>query len=412
MHEMKDTLFYRRSISQCIREASGTFPCLLLTGARQVGKTTLLKSLMPEGMKYVTLDDYVLAEQARTDPQGFLEEMGEPLFIDEIQYAPQLFRAIKVRVDANRRNGMYWMTGSQRFRLMRDVSDSLAGRICVMELYTLSQREAGACPADVPVFTPENWRDLAGSGPACDIQGLYERIWKGGYPELHKENAPPRDLFFSSYLQTYVERDVQELSQVGNKGAFVKLIRAAAARTGQQLVYANLARDADVSPATAKQWLSILETSGLVTLLDPYHVNSGKRLAKSPKLYFMDTGFCSWLAGWPSASSMQQSPYAGAILETWVFGQLWRNYTDHGFPLRMNYYRDSRGAELDFILTVNGSLYPMEVKRSSTPRLQDLKATAGVPTGIFNMQPGIVFCTARQSVPLAFGNLGFPISAL
>ena len=409
---MKNPLFYQRSISSCIREASSTFPCILLTGARQVGKTTLLKSLMPEGMKYVTLDDYALAEQARTDPQGFLEEWGEPLFIDEIQYAPQLFRAIKVRVDANRRSGMYWMTGSQRFRLMRDVSDSLAGRICVMELYTLSQREAGACAADVPLFAPENWRDMAESGPACDIAALYERIWKGGYPELHKENAPARDLFFSSYLQTYVERDVQELSQVGNKAAFVKLLRSAASRTGQQLVYANLARDADVSPATAKQWLSILETSGLVTLLEPYYVNTGKRLAKSPKLYFMDTGLCSWLAGWPSASSMQQSPYAGAILETWVFGQLWRNFSDHGCPPRLNYYRDARGAELDFILSANACLYPMEVKRSSMPRLQDLKASAGMPTGSFNMQPGLVFCTTRQGVSLPFGNFGFPISAL
>lgn len=409
---MQDSGFYQRSISSCIRKAASTFPCLLLTGARQVGKTTLLKSLMPEGMKYASLDDYELAERARLDPQGFLEEMGEPLCIDEIQYAPQLFRAIKTRVDANRRNGMYWMTGSQRFRLMKNVSESLAGRICILELHSLSQREMCGCPADVPVFGAASWRDLAESGPSCNINSLYGRIWKGGYPELHREYAPERNLFFSSYLQTYIERDVLELSQVGNKSAFVKLMRSAASRTGQQMVYADLARDADVSPATAKQWLSILETSGIVTLLEPYYVNSGKRLAKSPKLYFMDTGLCSWLAGWPSAQSMQESPFAGPILETWVFSQLWRNFQDNGTNPWLNYYRNARGAELDFIIASNGCLYPMEVKRSSTPRLQDLKAASSVPCGSFKMQPGLVFCTAEHGVSMPFGAFGFPISAL
>ena len=405
---------YTRSIAETILTTSRCFPCLLLTGARQVGKTTLLKSLMPEGMKYVTLDNYLLAEQARQDPMGFLEEMGQPLFIDEIQYAPELFRAIKIKVDENRRNGMYWMAGSQRFRQMKNVSDSLAGRVGIMELYSFSQREMTGKGTGVPEFRPENLAALTESGEKCDINELYRRIWRGGYPELYKDDAPDRDAFFHSYLQTYVERDVRELSRVGNKGAFVKLMRSAASRSGQQLVYADIARDADVSTNTAKAWISILETSGLITLLEPYHVNTTKRLAKSPKLYFMDTGLCAWLAGWPTAESLQGSPFAGAILETWVFGQLWRNFSDYGHYMHgLSYYRDARGAELDFLLEGAMTVFPMEVKRSNTPRLADLKAVAGVPLRPTDkMLPGVVFCTAQEAVYLAFGNYGFPISCL
>lgn len=410
--DMSEQLPFQRSLADTIRRTAASFPCLLVTGARQVGKSTLLKSMMPEGMRYVTLDDYTLAEQARQDPTGFLEAMGCPLCIDEIQYAPELFRAIKMKVDANRRPGMYWMTGSQRFRLMKNVSDSLAGRIAILELYTFSQREMTGRGNHAPEWCEENLKELAASGAVCDIHELYRRIWHGGYPELFHPNAPDRDTFFSSYVQTYVERDVQELSQVGNKSAFVRLMRSAASRTGQQLVYADLARDADVSPNTAKLWISILETSGIITLLEPYHISTSKRLTKSPKLYFMDTGLCCWLAGWPTAELLENSPFAGAILETWVFGQLTRNYSDLGIRPWLSYYRETRGAEIDFLREVNGGIYPMEVKRSATPRLADLKAADGIPTGIQELRHGLVLCTAEQLRPLPFGHCGFPISAI
>ena len=395
-----------------LEELTSFFPCVLVTGARQVGKSTLLRAMMPEGMRYVSLDDYLEADAARRDPIGFLQQHGEPLCIDEVQYAPELFRAIKMRVDANRRPGMYWLTGSQRFHLMFGVSESLAGRIGIAELYSMSQAEMSRNAVRGSGFDPENPEAEVCCESICDIHELYRRIWRGGYPQLVQQPTLPRQAFFDSYVQTYVERDVQALSQVGNRSAFVRLMRSAALRTGQQLVYSDLARDADVSPKTAAAWVSILETSGIISLLEPYHVNSTKRLAKTPKLYFMDTGLCSWLAGWQNAEMMMQSTYAGAILETWVFGQLVRRFANAGQRPRISYFRNLDGGEVDFLLEQNGRIYPMEVKRSSSPSADDLKWVRSIPPGQAELMPGMVFCTAERYVPLPGGACGFPISAL
>ncbi|MBR1997256.1 MAG: DUF4143 domain-containing protein [Akkermansia sp.] len=218
--------------------------------------------------------------------------------------------------------------------------------------------------------------------------------------------------FFSSYLQTYVERDVQALSQVGNKSAFVTLMRSAALRTGQQLVYNDLARDAGISPKTAAAWVSILETSGIISLLRPYHANSLKRLSISPKLFFMDTGFCSWLAGCDDVDTLLNSHLSGAMLETWVYGQLLRSYTNAGISPRLYYFRDANGAEVDFVLEKKHCLYPMEVKQSNNPSMGDLKGASKIPVGDYTLKPGIIFCTASSYIPLKDGAGAFPISAL
>ena len=404
---------YERTMRKKIEELSSYFPCVLLTGARQVGKSTLLRSMLPAGMNYVTLDDYVEAARAKEDPLGFLDRHGLPLCIDEIQYAPELLRAIKIRVDENRRPGMYWLTGSQRFHVMKGVTESLAGRIGILELMSMSQSEMlGEGEGAVP-FQPDMAETLAASSRVCGISALYARIWRGGYPQLIQYPQMPVRDFFSSYLQTYVERDVQSLSQVGNKSAFVTLMRSAALRSGQQLVYNDLARDADVSPKTAAAWISILEASGIISLLRPYHSNSIKRLAKSPKLYFLDTGFCAWLAGCQSAEELSRGPLAGPMLETWVYGQLLRSFANAGIDPQLYYFRNLDGAEVDFLLEHNGCLYPMEVKLSSRPMPGDLKGARHIPTGINRMHPGVVLCTATSFEKLnADGMCGFPISAL
>jgi predicted AAA+ superfamily ATPase len=245
------------------------------------------------------------------------------------------------------------------------------------------------------------------------VAELYERIWRGGYPQLIQYPQMPVRDFFSSYLQTYVERDVQSLSQVGDKSAFVTLMRSAALRTGQQLVYSDLARDAGVSPKTAAAWISILEASGIVSLLQPYHSNALKRLAKSPKLYFLDTGLCSWLAGYQSAADLSRSPLAGAMLETWVYGQLLRSFTNVGIDPQLYYFRNHDGAEVDFLLEYNQCLYPMEVKLSSRPVPGDLKGMHHIPASLGGIHPGIVLCTATRIDTLNdAGMLSFPISGL
>lgn len=405
--------YLERAMTTTVQELSRFFPCVLVTGARQVGKSTMLKRIMPEGMRYVTLDDYMVADHARKDPVGFLDEWGYPLCIDEIQYAPQLLRAMKLKIDAAEQEpGMYWLTGSQRFVMMKGVSESLAGRIGIVDLHSLSQRELGQQPLHLKTFDPEHPADNVQQQNICGLAELYERIIQGGYPRLAQQEGINREAYFSAYVQTYVERDVQALTQVSNLAAFVKLMRSAAMRTGQQLVYSDLARDADISPKTAAAWVAILQTSGIVELLEPYHVNTTKRLAKTPKLYFMDTGLCCWLAGWENATQLMNGGYAGAILETWVYGQLVRSFANAGESPRLTYYRDRNGAEVDFIHEKNGCLYPMEVKRSSSPSTDDLRWVKHIPLGSAQLRPGIVFCTANSYIPMPFGSAGFPISAL
>lgn len=410
---MERSEYIPRKALHIVEEMTGSFPVVLLTGARQVGKSTLLQQLMPATMKYVTLDDFRQLHHAKEDPIGYLEEHGYPLCIDEIQYAPDLLRAIKLMADRENRPGMYWISGSQRFHLMKGVSESLAGRVGILELSTLSQQEM-LRESHLPDFfpTPEIMEQLAPNRRSCDINTLYERIWRGGYPALHRDLNRNPDYYFDSYIQTYLERDVQDLTQVGDKSAFMTLMQSAAARSGQQLVYADLAKDAGVSPKTAKNWISILETSGIITLLPPYATNTIKRLSKSPKLYFMDTGLCAWLCSWSSPEVLQAGAMSGAILETWVFGQLYRALGSHGLRSRLCYYRDSNGSEVDFLLECNGKLYPMEVKRGSSPTAADLKALPGIPAGSSVLQPGVVLCTAREMFSIGKGHRAFPISAM
>lgn len=410
---MDKSEYIPRKVISDINEMSQSFPCILITGARQVGKSTLLKQILPENMRYVTLDDFRELRQAQQDPIGYLEEKGTPICIDEIQYAPELFRAIKLIVDREDRPGMYWLTGSQRFHMMKGASETLAGRVGIIELCSLSQQEASR-ESGMPDFFPSTDRmnELVPNRRSCDINELYNRIWRGGYPALHRNLNRNLNHYFDSYLQTYLERDVQALTQVGDKGAFMALMQSAAARTGQQLVYADIAKDAGISPKTAKNWLSILETSGIITLLPPYATNTIKRLSRSPKLYFMDTGLCAWLGNWTSAASLQSGAVSGAILETWVFGQLYRALGSRGLRASLCYYRDSNGNEVDFLLECDNKIYPMEVKRSSSPTAGDLKAVASIPTGKAEMQPGIVLCTAREMFSLGHGHKAFPISAM
>lgn len=405
--------YINRRAMQTVAEMTRSFPCVMVTGARQAGKSTMLRHMMPADMKYISLDDVRVLRRAKEDPIALLEEWGTPLCIDEVQYAPDLLRCIKLKVDEAGRSGMYWLTGSQRFQMMKGVSESLAGRVGIVELSTLSQLEAER-ETELPTFFPteERMRALLPNRRACDIQELYERIWRGGYPALHTDLNRSVNYYFDAYVQTYLERDVHALTQVGDRGAFMVLMQSVAARTGQQLVYADVAKDAGISPKTAKSWISVMETSGIVTLLPPYHANTIKRLSKTPKIYFMDTGLCAWLTGWLTPETLKNGAMSGAILETWVFGQLYRALGDRGMRSRLSYYRDSNGAEVDFLLESEGKLYPMEVKRGSSPTPWDIRAAAGIPGGTAELQPGVVLCTAREMFGIGRGHWAFPISAM
>lgn len=413
MKEPRNSSAYMsRSLSYKVSELNRFYPCIMVTGARQVGKSTLLQHMLPAGMKYVSLDDFQLADYARKDPMGFLEQYSSPLCIDEVQYAPDLFRAIKIKVDENRHPGMYWLTGSQRFNMMQGVSESLAGRIGIVDMYSLSQRELYG-DAKGSVFNPAAPETCLCKESICNLETLYERIMLGGYPEIQKQPQLPTYDFFRDYVQTYVERDVRQLTKITDAAAFMRMLRSVAMRTGQQLVYSDLARDAGVSSKTVAAWVSILQASGIVELLEPYHVNTTKRLAKTPKVYFMDTGLCCWLAGWRNTATLMESNYAGAILETWVYGQLMRSYASEGKRPIISYYRDHDGAEVDFIIEENGGIYPMEVKRSGTPSDNDLRWCRNIPVASWaTLKAPILFCTIEELRGMPHGATAFPISGM
>ena len=398
---------YTRSMCATVHRLSALFPCVLVTGARQVGKSTMLRSMLPPGMRYITLDDPELAEAAQQNPQDFLAHYEGPLCLDEIQYAPALLRAIKQRVDAERQPGMYWMTGSQRFRLMKGISESLAGRMGILELRPLSNREQLRCPESF--FAP----DAAAAGPAPEPDKLYERVIRGGYPELIARPDMEPELFFRAYVSTYVERDVHDLAQIGNRSAFIRLMRSAASRTGQQLVYSHLARDAGVAVNTVKSWVSILEASGIITLLEPYHCATSQRLTKSPKLYFNDTGLAAWLCRLTDADELERSPLAGAFVETWAFNQLMAGYENRGLVPDLCYFRNSNGAELDFVLHEHGRLYAMEVKSSTHAQSRDLRHGSALPVPPhLSLGPATVLCNSAEAGLLPGGNRSYPLTAL
>jgi len=403
-----------RALEDRVLDASKQFPVLLVTGPRQVGKTTLLQHLCGSERHYVTLDDPGRRTLANEDPALFLQRFPSPVLIDEIQYAPGLLPHIKMEVDANRCPGAFWLTGSQQFHAMQGITETLAGRVALIRLLGLSAREADRRPSRVEPFLPseEILAERMETPGASDLRAVFERIWTGSFPALVAGPVEDRDLFYGSYLQTYLQRDVRDLAEVGNQEAFLRFLRAAAARTGQLLNLSNLARDVDVSVPTAKRWLSILEASFVLHLLRPYHGNVGKRLVKTPKLYFLDTGLCSYLTDWSTPETLASGAMAGPILETWVVAEVVKSYWHRLREPRIYFYRDRDGREIDLLLERDGTLYPVEVKLAATPRRSWTRAFAaleglGPPPGA-----GAVVCLTAEPLPLSRDVTALPVGGL
>jgi predicted AAA+ superfamily ATPase len=406
--------YVSRTLETFFRKADRQFPVLLVTGARQVGKTTFVQHVRTEERTYVTLDDPTARALAKSDPPLFLQRFRPPVLIDEFQYAPELLPHIKMAVDRERKAGLFWLTGSQQFHAMKGVSESLAGRVGIVYLMGLSRRELTGDAQSHHPFIPDpgsvSLRLL--SGRRRSLEEIYCAIWRGSFPAIATEASMDRDLFYGSYVQTYLQRDVRDLAQVGNEMAFLRFLRTAAARTAQILNLADLARDADVAPNTAKAWLSILQTSGIVYLLEPWHSNLTKRLVKTAKLYFVDTGLCAYLTEWSSPQTLEAGAMSGSILETWVVAEILKSFLHNGRKAPLYFYRDKDKLEIDLLIFQDGTLHPLEIKKTGSPSKHDIRHFSALKKLSLPIGSGGLICLAEQDLPMADSVHCIPADAL
>ena len=396
-------MYIKRHLEEQIFKASGQYPVVMVCGQRQVGKSTMLHHIKEDGRRYVTLDDLNARRLAETDPGLFFETYGAPLLIDEFQRVPSVLLEIKRIVDEKAlngedNNGLFWLTGSQKFTMMKNVSESLAGRVAVFDMSSLSCAEIEGRPA--ALFQPETdaLRERLETARKKDVHQIYENIFRGGMPRLLTSDIE-RDRYYMDYVNTYLEKDVKDLSQVGKLSEFADFLVYMAARTGQELKYSDIAGAVGISAPTAREWVSILERSGIIYLLRPYYSNITKRLVKTPKVYFMDTGLAAYLCRWPDAATIENGAMDGAFLETYVVTEIVKSYYNAGKFPDLYYYRDVDKKEIDLLLTAGQALIPIEIKKSKSPLGAD--KNFGVLERLHaEVKPGLVVCMADELLPL------------
>lgn len=405
-------MYIQRAIEKIVKELTMQYSAILITGPRQVGKTTMLKRLMEdEGniREYVTLDDMEERNLAKNDPAMFFQIHKPPVFIDEVQYAPELFSYIKIIIDKNHNPGDFWLTGSQIFKLMQGVQESLAGRVAVLSMSSLSQREIGGSEAIPFEIDVESLRINSKNILPADTNQIFERIWKGTMPALISGRYSDRNIFYSGYVSTYIERDVRELSGTINALKFYNFVTSVAARTGQLVNYKSIAEDADIDQVTAKNWLNIMETLGIIFYLHPYSNNVLKRTIKTPKLYFYDTGLVCYLTKWSDSETAMTGAMSGALFENYVVSEIVKSYQCCGTEPYIYYYRDKDAKEIDVMIEKDGKLYPIEIKKSASP-----KRSATNVFDIINKSPlergtGAVVCMSEKLGAFDKDNLIVPV---
>ncbi len=391
-------MYIPRYLEDIILKTHRTFKVLYLGGPRQVGKTTLLSRLAQRlKMRYVSLDDLSARELARQDPELFLQKFPAPLFIDEVQYAPALFPFVKLRVDGTKRNGQYWLTGSQQFSIMKNLQESLAGRVGILSLLGFSAAEEQKIPKVKMPFLPMQSRNFY---KPTDLQSVFRRIFRGFFPALASRDPPSIEMFFNSYVQTYLDRDLRDIFNISRLSTFHIFLQLCAARTGQILNYSALASDAGVSVHAAREWIHILETSMQIYLLKPYYRNVSKRIIKSPKLYFLDTGLAAFLTKWKSPESLMSGAMAGAFFETYIIGEIIKSYLYRGEEPPIYYFRDKEHHEVDLLIERNNTIYPIEIKIASRINASAVNNMIYFRKKIPNAGNGAVICLAKNQLPI------------
>ena len=419
--------YIKRAVEDTIARISKMFPILLVTGPRQVGKTTLLLKMAEaqqnDGIarKYVTLDDPDVRYLAKHDPALFLQRYSPPVLIDEIQYAPELLPYIKMDVDRSRKKGDFWITGSQAFHLMKNVSESLAGRVGIINLLGLSDAEIYQEPSEPFQTDAEYLMKHLSVKRKRDLNEIYRRIFKGSMPELYADENVDWETYYRSYVDTYLQRDIRDLTQVADEMQFYNFMTIVAAQTSKPVVYEELANATGISAPTAKKWLSILVSSHIIALVQPFHNNALKRIVKMPLIHFLDTGLAAYLLKWGNSEALEKGAMSGAFFESYVFSEIYKSYLNAGKEPPIFYYRDKDKKEIDLLLYQNGILSPIEIKKSASPGKAAIKnfrvlepitaepAHAGLESLKVEIGTGSVICMANDLLPLDEKNWYVPV---
>lgn len=406
--------YIHRTLERKFLKMSSFFKAVLVTGARQVGKTTMLKHLAEnENRTYVSMDNQMARALAKTDPVLFFQTYKPPIIIDEIQKAPELFEQIKIMCDETDERGLFWLTGSQQYHMISNIRETLAGRIGILELYSLSKNET-----DNIIFQNEldftldcllKRQKVSGKN---DITDIFDHIWRGGMPAALDADEEQRQEYFNSYIETYLMRDVSEEGGITDTVRFRRFLNACAALTAEQVNYSTLAEAADISQPTAKAWLLLLESLGIIYLLKPFANNEIKRLAKTPKLYFCDTGLCAYLSMWLTRDTLMNGAASGHYFENYVVAELLKNYSYSQSKVNLTYYRDSNAKEIDVLIEENGRIHPLEIKKSANPNRREIKKyevleKTGMQTGA-----GGIICMCEEVIPINSRNSFIPCNLI
>ena len=400
--------YINRHLTDKVRALSNEYTCILLTGPRQVGKTTLLEHVIGDKeVEFVTLDDLDERKIAQSDPELFLNSHKPPIVIDEVQYAPELFSYIKIAVDKGAAPGSFYLTGSQSFKLMKLAQESLAGRVAIIQLSPLSQGEIlGVQNGE---FKTEYDDVKNRNGTSCDIQGIYKRIFDGGMPALISGKYTDRDVYYSSYVKTFIERDVSEEIEGIDKFLFSDFIRACACRIANELNIHSIATDVGISDDTAKRWLAVLEKSEIIFFVHPFSNNLLKRTVKNKKMYFFDTGIVAYLLKYSSSEILMNDAINGAILENYVVNEIRKTYHNNCKEELLYYYRDVDGNEIDLIIDYDNSLHPIEIKKTSVPSDKMVKSFSRLDKSSRKRGAGCLICMKEKITVIDRENTMVPV---
>ena len=406
--------YIHRSLERKFLKMSHAFKVVMVTGARQVGKSTMLKHLAQDsGRTYVSMDDGDVRELANRDPKLFFQMYQPPVLIDEVQKAPALFEQIKILCDESEERGRFWLTGSQSKKLMKQAGDSLAGRIGILKMYSLSAKELEGRPDDIPdSYSLSSLLQRKKALPDNNILDVYSRIWEGGMPDMISMDAEIRREYWNSYIDAYLMRDAVDDNGILDTEGFRKFLRACAAFSGELVNYNDLGSAAGVSGSTAKEWAKVLQTMGIIFFLEPYYNNELKRMIKTPKLYFCDTGLCAFLSSWTSRDTLLNGAASGHYLENYVVSEMIRNSSYGEKKVNLNFYRDTNQKEIDLVLEMDGQLHPFEIKRAASPDPKAIRAFSLLAKSGKEIGSGGIICMAAKPFPINADNSLIPVNLL